>query len=73
MVPKGRALHEAEQLASLLISFPQNCMLADRLTAYEQFSLSLPDALALEVKRGSKVLVSESIEGAKQFAIEVCE
>jgi hypothetical protein len=71
VVPKGRALIEAEKLAEELVRFPQACMLADRKSTYEQFNLSINDALLMEVKRGSKVLQTESIAGARQFAVEV--
>lgn len=71
VVPRGRALIEAEQLALQLASFPQGCMLADRQSAYEQFSLPLIDALRMEFERGSTVLQTESLRGATQFAVEV--
>lgn len=71
VVPKGRALLEAERLAESLLAFPQECMKADRQTAYEQFNMPVADALRLETQRGSKVLASESVAGARQFAVEV--
>src|SRR3954467_15020627 len=48
----GRALDEAVQLAHQLADFPQGCMRADRMSAYEQWSLDLVNALANEYRRG---------------------
>lgn len=64
----GKALGEAVSLAEHLASLPQTCLRSDRLSAYEQWSLPLPEAVANEFRRGTAVLSSgESIEGARRF------
>ncbi len=69
VVPKGEARSAAEKLAAQLASFPQNCMRSDRLSAYEQWDLSLAEALQNELRRGCSVLESgETHEGVKRFA-----
>ncbi|MBI3736505.1 crotonase/enoyl-CoA hydratase family protein [Candidatus Sumerlaeota bacterium] len=52
VVPKGKAREEAENLAAQIASFPQVTMRNDRLSAHEQFSMSLDDAIKNEFKRG---------------------
>ncbi|QBD79144.1 crotonase/enoyl-CoA hydratase family protein [Ktedonosporobacter rubrisoli] len=65
----GEALTAALTLANELARFPQNGLRSDRLSAYEQWSLSWPDALRNETRQGLDVLGSgESVEGAKRFA-----
>jgi enoyl-CoA hydratase/carnithine racemase len=65
----GGALDAAVSLAHQLAAFPQGCLQADRLSAYEQWNLSLPEALAMEVTRGMEVIRSgETREGATRFA-----
>ena len=65
----GKALDGAIELASSLNQFPQLCMRNDRLSAYEQWAMSLPDALENETNRGRDVMRSgETAEGAKRFA-----
>jgi enoyl-CoA hydratase len=68
VVPKGSARQAAEQLARELSAFPQACMRGDRLSAYEQFDLSLEEALANELTHGFRALSAESLEGATRFA-----
>ncbi len=65
----GHALEAAVELARQLAAFPQRCLRSDRLSAYEQWSLDLPDALANEYRRGREVIDSgETREGATRFA-----
>jgi len=65
----GGALDAAVDLARLVASFPQACMRSDRLSSYEQWSLSTADAVRNEYRRGIAVLQSgESSAGAKRFA-----
>jgi enoyl-CoA hydratase/carnithine racemase len=65
----GAALDGALELAEQLARFPQNCLRADRRSAYEQWSLSLPDAMANELRLGLDVIRSgETGEGAGRFA-----
>ncbi|MEZ5571873.1 MAG: crotonase/enoyl-CoA hydratase family protein [Halioglobus sp.] len=69
VVPDGEALAAALELAALLGRFPQQCLRSDRLSAYEQWNLSLEDALRNEFKRGLAVIASsETVAGATRFA-----
>jgi len=68
VVPRGTAREAAEALARQLAAFPQACMNADRLSAYTQDGLPLPEALLQEFQRGVQVLQSEALPGAKRFA-----
>jgi enoyl-CoA hydratase len=56
LVPTGRALAEAQALARQLASLPQVALRSDRLSSYEQWPLSLPDALAHEYGHGMATL-----------------
>ncbi len=69
VVDDGEALDEALRLAHTLSGFPQNCLRSDRLSACEQWGLSLEDGLANEFRRGMEVIDSrETVEGASRFA-----
>lgn len=69
VVAKGEARAAAEALARDIARMPQLCMKNDRASAYEQFALSLHDALANEFRRGFETLKSgEAREGAMRFA-----
>ncbi len=68
VVPKGRAREEAEKLAREIAAFPQVCMREDRMSAYEQFDLSLTEAMANEFNHGLKSLQAGAHEGAARFA-----
>jgi len=69
VVADGEALGAAMELASSLSRFPQNCLRSDRLSACEQWGLSLEDALANEFRRGMQVIESrETVTGATRFA-----
>jgi enoyl-CoA hydratase len=68
VVPRGQAREAAEALAREVAAFPQGCMNADRLSAYEQAGQGLEEALRQEFERGIRVLESESIGGATRFA-----
>jgi enoyl-CoA hydratase len=69
IVEPGHALEAALDLAHQLAAFPQRCLRSDRLSAYEQWSLDLPGALANEYRRGREVIDSgETREGATRFA-----
>ena len=69
VVEDGNALEAALQLAGELQRFPQNCLRSDRLSAYEQWGLSLEDAISNEFTRGMEVVASlETVEGATRFA-----
>lgn len=68
VVPKGQARAAAEEYAQQLLKFPQVCMNSDRLSAYEQFGMSLDDAIANEYQRGTNALQQEAVSGAAEFA-----
>jgi enoyl-CoA hydratase len=67
VVPTGQALAAALELAQQLCRFPQKTMLADRLSAYTQWSMDLPHALHQEWERG-KLCIGEGLQGAARFA-----
>ena len=65
----GKALEVAMSLAQELLKFPQLCMRNDRMSAYEQWNMSLPEALLNETKLGREVIESgETKEGAERFS-----
>jgi enoyl-CoA hydratase len=69
LVEPGRALAESVAMAKRLAKFPQHCMRSDRRSAYDQWSLDLPEALVHETRLGLEVVESgETGEGAKRFA-----
>lgn len=69
LTPPGETLATALALADDLARFPQRGLRSDRLSAYEQWSLSWEEALGNETRRGLSVLGSgESVEGARRFA-----
>jgi enoyl-CoA hydratase len=69
IVPDGEALKAAIEIADQLAQFPQICMLSDRQSAYEQWSLSYEEAMANENRLGHRVLASgETVSGATRFA-----
>ena len=68
LVPRGRALDAARELAHQIARFPQLCMRADRLSAYEQWSLPWDAAMRNEYRRGIDVIRSgETVAGAARF------
>jgi len=68
LVEPGKALESAIELAQTLAGFPQHGLRADRMSVYEQWSLSWEDARRNELKHGLKVLASgESRAGAQRF------
>ncbi|HEX4203608.1 MAG TPA: crotonase/enoyl-CoA hydratase family protein [Ktedonobacteraceae bacterium] len=69
LVQPGETLAAALTLAEDLARFPQHGLRSDRLSVYEQWSLSWAQALGNETRRGLEVLHSgESVEGARRFA-----
>jgi enoyl-CoA hydratase len=65
----GETLATALAMASDLARFPQQGLRSDRLSVYEQWSLSWEEAFGNETRRGLSVLRSgESVEGARRFA-----
>jgi len=68
VVPKGTARAAAEQLAAEIAAFPQATMRGDRKSAYESFSLPLPDAIANEFRHGvASLATGEAAAGASSF------
>jgi enoyl-CoA hydratase len=69
LVEPGETLAAAKQLAREIAAFPQLCMRNDRLSAYEQWSLSTDEAIRNETRRGLEVIRSgETLAGAQRFA-----
>jgi enoyl-CoA hydratase len=67
VVPAGRHLERALEMAEALARFPQDTMLADRRAAIEGFDLPLDEALALEAKSSAATLET-AWRGAARFA-----
>ncbi|HZA59620.1 MAG TPA: crotonase/enoyl-CoA hydratase family protein [Solirubrobacterales bacterium] len=67
VVPPGRHVERALEMAEGLAAFPQKTMLSDRRAAIEGFGLPLDDALALEAEIGADSTAT-GIEGAARFA-----
>lgn len=68
VVPSGQVREAAETLAREIAAFPQACMKADRMSAYQQWDLSLGDALVNEGRCAAPILAAEGREGAAAFA-----
>lgn len=67
VVPRGQSREGALELARRIAGFPQSTMRADRLSAYRQWDLPLPQALHQEWLGGSPCL-DEGMKGALRFA-----
>jgi enoyl-CoA hydratase len=69
LVPPGEALPAALALAKDLASRPQAALRSDRLSSYEQWSLSLDDALTCEYEHGMATLrTGELFGGLEDYA-----
>lgn len=69
VVPPGRALPEAIALAHEVASRPQAALRGDRLSSYEQWSLSLDDALRGEFHHGIAALATGQLRtGLERYA-----
>jgi len=69
LVAPGQALPAAIALARDLASRPQAALRSDRLSSYEQWSLTLEDALAAEYRHGVVALESaEFMSGLERYA-----
>jgi enoyl-CoA hydratase/carnithine racemase len=70
VVPKGKALQEAQNIAEALVQFPQGCMNVDRASCYYAAynATSFEDALSHEYDEGNKVISTESVAGAVRFS-----
>ena len=68
LVEPGKALAARWSWRMRLPAFPQHGLRADRMSVYEQWSLSWEDARRNELKHGLQVLASgESRAGAQRF------
>jgi len=67
VVPRGEARAAAIALAEQLSKFPQQTLRADRMSAYRQWDLPLPQAMHQEWERG-KQCIGDGLEGAARFA-----
>ena len=65
----GCAIGVATSVAKCIAKFPQECMKADRRSAYHSVfdAKSLQDALDFEYENGKSIIASESVEGAARF------
>lgn len=69
VVEKGTALEAARALAHSLAAFPQGGLRGDRMSLYEQWSLSWDEARGNELKHGLRAMASgEAVVGAGRFA-----
>lgn len=68
VTPPGGALAAARELALQIAAFPQQCMLADRRSAYEQWDMPLAEALRREGAQGVPIVFAEGEAGAARFA-----
>jgi enoyl-CoA hydratase len=68
VTPPGGALAAAQALALQIAAFPQQCMLADRRSACEQWDLPLAEALRREGAQGVPIVFAEGEAGAARFA-----
>jgi enoyl-CoA hydratase len=65
----GEALGVARELAESLARLPQLCMRSDRRSTYEQWNMTLDEALANETRRGLEVIRSpEMIQSVRNWA-----
>ena len=62
LVPHGQALEAAVTLAHELARFPQRCLRSDRLSAYEQWSLSYEDGLRNHALVGTPEGIAERLK-----------
>lgn len=71
VVPSGQAKQAAIELARSLAAFPELCLRCDRMSAYEQWDLSLEEALRNEFRKSLPALEREMRAGAARFAAGV--
>ena len=68
VVPAGRSLERALELARVIAAFPQLCVRSDRRAVYEGLGRDLAEGLRIEARRGAEVLASGEAEaGARAF------
>ena len=72
VVDDGKALPAAVALAKELAALPQTCLRSDRLSAFEQWGMELPEALHNEYEHGIATIMSgETQAGARRFSERV--
>jgi enoyl-CoA hydratase len=73
----GQALDVALSMAKALAALPQVCLRSDRLSSYEQWSMSLDDALHNETVRGREVVTApemrENVRGWRSGALSAAD
>jgi enoyl-CoA hydratase len=67
VVPSGTSRQAAETLAHQIAAFPQECMLADRRSAYRQHGLSVQEALKGEFAGGKQIAEEKLMDGIQRF------
>jgi enoyl-CoA hydratase len=67
VVPAGRHVPRALELAEAIAAFPPEAMLTDREAAHAALGLPLADGLALEARLGAGA-IGGALEGARRFA-----
>jgi enoyl-CoA hydratase len=67
VVPPGRHVERALEIAEALARFPQDTMLADRRAAIEGLGMTLASGLELEARSGLETLET-AVRGAARFA-----
>jgi enoyl-CoA hydratase len=69
VVPTGQARAAAEELASMLAGWPQDCLRSDRAAVLDALGLADSDGLAVEYRHGAARLAGGEIrEGVSRFA-----
>ena len=66
VVPAGRQVARALEIAEAIAGFPQETMLSDREAAHAALGLPLADGLALEARLG-RARILGALEGARRF------
>jgi len=67
VVPSGRALAAAHELARELAAFPQDCLRSDRASLLDQHGLTEEEAIAREHEHGRRSMAGAG-EAARRFA-----
>ncbi|NDK88267.1 crotonase/enoyl-CoA hydratase family protein [Gordonia desulfuricans] len=67
VVESGRSLSAARELAEQLVTFPFECLLTDRASAYAGLDMTVADALRAEGVAGVPVVAREGAAGAARF------
>jgi enoyl-CoA hydratase len=68
VVPVGRYVDRALELADTIAAFPQDTLLSDREAAHAALGLPLADGLALEARLGRE-RIATALEGAQRFRV----